>query len=135
MTGKSIKSGRRFARPPIGKTTPAEPQPAPSLGAELGAKAGFAEATPVPVPAPSPRTQSKTAAIIELLGRAGGASLAELVAATGWQSHTTRAALTGLRKKGHTIAKDSVEGVTRYAITPPAPGANPTTSCNRNSWS
>lgn len=135
MTGKSNKSGRRFARPPIDKTTSAEPQPAPSLRAELGAKAGFAEATTVPVPAPSPRTQSKTAAIIELLGRAEGASLAELVAVTGWQPHTTRSALTGLRKKGHPIAKDSVEGVTRYAIAPPSLGANPTTSCNRNASS
>jgi len=42
------------------------------------------------------------------------------VAATGWLPHTTRAALTGLRKKGHAIARDRVEGVTRYAIETPA---------------
>ena len=133
MTGKSIKPGRRFARPPTDQTSQAEPHRAPPLATDVGAGARVVEATPAP--APSPRPQSKTAVIVELLRRTGGASLAELVAATGWQPHTTRAALTGLRKKGHTIAKDSVEGVTRYAITPPAPGANPTTSCNRNSWS
>ena len=117
MTGKSIKSGRRFARPPTDHIPPTKPQHAPSPGAELGAEAGVVEATPAA--APSPRAKSKTAVIIELLGRAGGASLAELVEATGWQPHTTRAALTGLRGKGHTIAKYSVDGVTRYAITPP----------------
>ena len=72
-----------------------------------------------PVAASSPQAKSKTAVIIALLCRAGGASLAELVLATGWQPHTTRAALTGLRQMGHAIAKDSVAGVTRYAITPP----------------
>ena len=128
MTGKSIKPGRRFARPPDDQTTP-EQELAPSPAA----RAAGAEATPAP--APSPRPQSKTAVIVELLRRTGGASLAELVAATGWQPHTTRAALTGLRKKGHTIARDSVEGITRYAIAPPAPGVIPTISCNRNSSS
>ena len=118
MTGKSIKPGRRLARPPGDQTTSTELQLAPSPGAERGAEAGVAKATPVP--APSPRAQSKTALITDLLGRAGGASLGELVAATGWQPHTTRAALTGLRQKGHTIARDSVEGITRYAIAPPA---------------
>jgi hypothetical protein len=29
-----------------------------------------------------------------------------LIAATGWLAHTTRAALTGLRKRGYTVAID-----------------------------
>ena len=118
MTGKSIKPGRRFARPPTDQTSQAEPHRAPPLATDGDAGAQVVEATRAPTP--SLRPQSKTAVIVELLRRTGGASLAELVAATGWQPHTTRAALTGLRQKGHTIAKDSVEGVTRYAITPPA---------------
>ena len=32
--------------------------------------------------------------------------LAELVAATGWLPHTTRAALTGLRKRGYAVGID-----------------------------
>jgi hypothetical protein len=32
-----------------------------------------------------------------------GATLDELVAATNWLPHTTRAALTGLRRRGHEI--------------------------------
>jgi DNA-binding MarR family transcriptional regulator len=65
----------------------------------------------------APRPESKIARVIHLLGRDGGASLAELVTATGWQPHTMRAALTGLRKKGHSVTKVSAEGVTRYSVT------------------
>ena len=118
MTGTSIKPGRRFARPPTDQTSQAEPHRAPPLATDVDAQAQGVEATPAPTLPPPP--QNKTAVIIELLGRAGGASLAELVVATNWQPHTTRAALTGLRKKGHTIARDNVVGITRYAIALPA---------------
>jgi len=54
--------------------------------------------------APAPlRPAGKAAEVLALLSRAEGASLAELVAATGWQPHTTRAALTRLRQAGHSI--------------------------------
>lgn len=42
---------------------------------------------------------SKRALIIDLLQRRRGASLVELTEATGWQAHSVRAALTGLRKQ------------------------------------
>lgn len=67
-------------------------------------------------PALSPRGPSKISEVIALLKREGGATLAELIEATGWLPHTTRAALTGLRKKGHVIDKTSREGVTVYSI-------------------
>jgi hypothetical protein len=51
------------------------------------------------------RPGSKRALIIELLRRSDGASLDELVAATGWLPHTSRAALTGLRHKGFVLEK------------------------------
>lgn len=66
----------------------------------------------------TPQSDTKIGAVIRRLGEEGGASLDDLVTATGWQPHTTRAALTGLRKKGHTIAKNTVDGVTRYSIAP-----------------
>ena len=56
--------------------------------------------------APSPissRGGTKIAQVIALLERPGGATLAELVAVTGWLPHTTRAALTGLRKRGYAV--------------------------------
>jgi len=57
---------------------------------------------------------SKIAQVITMLER--GATLADMIAATGWLPHTTRAALTGLRKKGHEIGKVSRDGVTVYSI-------------------
>jgi hypothetical protein len=53
----------------------------------------------------SPRTGSKQALLVGMLARQQGATLADLIAATGWLPHTTRAALTGLRKRGHAIAR------------------------------
>lgn len=67
------------------------------------------------------KPKSKVSLVVDMLQSAVGASLDELVAATGWLPHTTRAALTGLRKKGHVITKDKVDGVTRYAIAPEVP--------------
>lgn len=64
----------------------------------------------------APAAPSKTATVIAMLQRADGASLGDLVAATGWLPHTTRAALTGLRKKGHVIEKTKVDGTTTYSI-------------------
>lgn len=67
-------------------------------------------------PATVPKPPSKQSLVIELLERKQGATLAELVEATGWLPHTTRAALTGLKKKGHTIARDKRDDVTCYRI-------------------
>lgn len=62
------------------------------------------------------KPESKTQTVIALLQGANGASLKELVVATSWQPHTTRAALTGLKKKGHVISSQKTEGVRRYRI-------------------
>jgi hypothetical protein len=62
------------------------------------------------------RAGSKKALLLELLRREGGASLDELTNATDWLPHTTRAAITGVRKSGHDVAKQKVDGVTRYSI-------------------
>jgi hypothetical protein len=43
---------------------------------------------------------TKRALIISMLQQPKGASIADLIAATGWLPHTTRAALSGLRKAG-----------------------------------
>ena len=59
---------------------------------------------------------SKISVVADLLRRDGGATLTDLVAATGWQPHTTRAALTGLRKKGHAIERGTRDGATAYTI-------------------
>ena len=63
---------------------------------------------------PAAPRQTKSALVLKLLRREQGATLAELVAATGWLPHTTRAALTGLRKKGHVLAKSKRDDQTCY---------------------
>ena len=66
---------------------------------------------------PRPGTApTKTAVVIAMLGRKKGATLPELVDATGWLPHTTRAALTGLRKKGHELNRGKRGDVTCYTI-------------------
>lgn len=65
----------------------------------------------------NPVTGSKIQTVVVLLKRDGGASVAELTEATSWLPHTIRAALTGLRKKGHEVARVKANGMTRYVIT------------------
>jgi len=47
--------------------------------------------------------------VISLLKRDSGATLDELIGATGWLPHTTRAGLTGLRQKGCVLTKSKNE--------------------------
>jgi len=65
------------------------------------------------------RVGSKTATMLQLLRRPGGAALAELMAATEWQAHSVRGFLSGtLRKKmGLQIeSAKSAAGERRYSI-------------------
>jgi hypothetical protein len=55
-----------------------------------------------------PRPGSKLGIVLGLLQAAEGVSLAKLAAVTDWQPHTTRAALTGLRKRGYVISHENV---------------------------
>ncbi len=64
----------------------------------------------------APKPETKSEQVIALLKRKNGATLEDLVAATGWLPHTARAAMTGLKKKGHTIERSKVDGVSRYSI-------------------
>lgn len=66
---------------------------------------------------PATRRETKIGKVIALLKRKQGATLDQMVKATGWQPHTTRAALTGLKNKGHTIEREHADGVSRYRIT------------------
>jgi hypothetical protein len=54
----------------------------------------------------APRGGTKLARVVELLQRDCGATLDELIAATDWLPHTTRAAITGLRKRGCAVTLD-----------------------------
>ena len=93
--------------------------PAGATAAGVGEPEGIAAPPLACAAPPTPRT-SKTSAVVTLLERDGGATLPELIAATGWLPHTTRAALTGLRKKGHVVDRTKRDEVTCYRIVPVA---------------
>jgi hypothetical protein len=65
--------------------------------------------TAAPVPT-GPRHDSKLGIVVGLLQQPEGASLARLVEVTGWLPHTTRAALTGLRKRGFVVSSSKAAG-------------------------
>ena len=58
------------------------------------------------------RKGTKQETLIEMLRAEGGATIDEIVAATGWQPHTVRGAMSGALKKklGLTITSEKVEG-------------------------
>ena len=51
-----------------------------------------------------PREGTKQEAVLTMLRRAEGATVAQIVEATGWASHTVRGFLAGLKKKGIQVA-------------------------------
>jgi predicted transcriptional regulator of viral defense system len=63
---------------------------------------------------PTAKRVTKTDQLIALLRRPEGASIEEMVETLGWLPHTARAALTGLKKKGHVIVRDKAGSVTVY---------------------
>ncbi|ANK79880.1 MAG: hypothetical protein TEF_03030 [Rhizobiales bacterium NRL2] len=75
--------------------------------------------------APKARTAregTKQALLIEMLRAENGATIAEIVEATGWQPHTVRGAIAGALKKklGLDVTSEKVEGRGRVYKLPPA---------------
>lgn len=69
----------------------------------------------------TPRPGSKLAAVVDLLERDTGASIAEVMVATGWQSHTVRGALSGMitKKLGKKVTSEKTTDRGRvYRIEP-----------------
>ena len=104
---------RRMAREPVSPSTM-------TVHTEHNAdgESGFDSVT-----LPKPVRTTKQSLLIDLLEQESGASLATIVEATGWLPHTARAALTGLRKKGHAIERFRIHDETRYRIATAPAGA------------
>jgi predicted ArsR family transcriptional regulator len=68
------------------------------------------------MPDVEPRPGSKKALLVALLQRAQGATLDEMVQATGWLPHTTRAALTRLRHEGLLLERIKTASGSCYKI-------------------
>lgn len=99
------KTGKRSpAPPPIAPRSDGN-APVPAAPAiQPAASRSKSTAAAQDKPAAPPRA-TKIARVIALLQRKQGATLNEIVKETGWQPHTARASLTGLKKKGHVIER------------------------------
>lgn len=76
-------------------------------------------AKPAEPAVPSADKPSKLEQIVSMLTKPSGASLADLTAATRWQPHSVRGALAGaLKKKGHVVVSEKIDGVRLYRIQP-----------------
>jgi hypothetical protein len=79
------------------------------MAALRAALAGTTRARREPGAPRKPREGTKQEAVLALLRRAEGATIAQIIDATGWQSHTVRGFLAGLKRKG--ISVEVVERV------------------------
>ena len=74
----------------------------------------------MPTSKPTPPRETKTKILRRLLFRKAGADLTTLQSATGWQPHSVRAGLSGLRKAGYTVDRTDAAklgGTAIYRIT------------------
>tara|TARA_R110001592_G_scaffold222022_1_gene477039 strand:- start:3008 stop:3262 length:255 start_codon:yes stop_codon:yes gene_type:complete len=74
---------------------------------------------------PTKPQPTKPETVLKLVSRPAGATLGALKKATGWQPHSVRAALTGLRKAGYAVERGKdAKGVTVYRVAEAAPAAD-----------
>jgi len=97
-----------------------ENKPAPKRWRQMARRLTPLAEVKDPISAPYPKVEpkpvkpsSKASLVLGMLQRAEGATIAQLIAETGWLPHTTRAALTGLKKKGHNVTSTKAEGEER----------------------
>jgi hypothetical protein len=86
----------------------------PAKKANAGAKSAKS-----PKKATGARQGAKTAKVLDLLKRSGGATGKDLMKATGWQAHSVRGFISGVlgKKMGLTVTSTKVEdGERRYSV-------------------
>lgn len=107
---------KAIARIPNGDETPAadkarqrkgvEQSPTFSQSARTATGAFAAPSAQTLLMPRAPRVGTKVARAIEMLRTSEGVTIAEMAEAMGWLLHTTRAVLTGLRKRGYLLTLD-----------------------------
>lgn len=63
-----------------------------------------------PKPDCNEKRQTKASKVEALLARKSGVTLDQMGEATGWQAHTCRAFMSGLRKKGREVVRETGKG-------------------------
>lgn len=116
MTKRQAKATTAAQKASTAKSRkPAVPE---QVQAQLGAetKRGRTQAPSPTLPKLGPASKIDT--LIALLRARGGASIEEIMAATGWQAHSVRGAISGQvrNKRGLEVASDKIDGVRRYRI-------------------
>jgi hypothetical protein len=101
---------KRKAKAKVAKTKSAKPEKA------------------APADKPTPRTGTKQARMIDLLKRPEGATVEQIAAATGWQHHTIRGAISGALKKKLGL---TVEATRTREVGPNKTGAKGSTTVYR----
>jgi Protein of unknown function (DUF3489) len=95
----------RAGRDAIGVDDEAAEKSPPASKKDSGSRRSAAKEPFGIVTTVAPRAGTKQAQVIQMLSAKTGATLEALVDATGWLPHTTRAALTALRKRGFSIER------------------------------
>ena len=62
------------------------------------------------------KATTKAAMVARILSREKGATVLEMTKATGWQPHSCRAFLTGLRKKSKVVKEQRGDGKLAYRL-------------------
>jgi hypothetical protein len=126
------QEGGAAAQEPQPPTEPAQAATAPAAGkAKPKAKPAKAKVKPAkaaPADKPTPRAGTKQAQMIELLERPEGATVEQIAAATGWQHHTIRGAISGALKKKLGL---TVEATRTREVGPNKTGAKGSTTVYR----
>ncbi len=105
-------------------TRPKQAQPtSTSTGTQGHTTEHMGVTTPPAGEQPAPRAPNKLDQLAALLTCATGATIAEMMAATGWQAHSVRGAMAGalVKTRGLTITSHKVDGVRTYRAGVAAP--------------
>jgi hypothetical protein len=94
------------------------PASAPTCDPQMARASKDTNEAPESVTIQAPRANSKIGRVLDMLASDAGATISDLTAATGWLEHTTRAALTGLRRRGYAVslARNERDGASVYRI-------------------